>query len=224
MSDDLEICASIAANLEESGWSSIFSQLDKDTFNKIQNALYKLKDIADTPEEKITSSDPTAAIKQLNAKINKLVKGLKAHRDRFRKMEQDNKSILARIGQIESQGTISTIQRPIGGTTQRTSHKRSSSSDKSDNKTYKAYDKEINKRASRKLKSMPREILNELKEIEEENDEKTNRKSRMHFYQFGSRKLQVLKPNEYPIKKHAQRPVEGKLELFYSHGYSGNFD
>ena len=38
-------------------------------------------------------------------------------------------------------------------------------------------------------------------------------------------KLQMLKPSEgYPTKKEAQRPVEGALELFYSHGYSGNFD
>merc|ERR1712032_1273915 len=50
-------------------------------------------------------------------------------------------------------------------------------------------------------------------------------KERKHFYQFGYRKLQVLKPSVgYPTKKEAQRSVEGKLELFYAHGYSGNFD
>lgn len=45
------------------------------------------------------------------------------------------------------------------------------------------------------------------------------------MYNFGSRKLQVLKPSKgYPDKKTAKRAVEGKLKLFYAHGYSGNFD
>merc|ERR1711933_400424 len=57
-------------------------------------------------------------------------------------------------------------------------------------------------------------------------DEKDNsRASRKVMYNFGSRKLQVLRPSEgYPTKKEAKRAVEGKLKLFYAHGYSGNFD
>lgn len=57
-------------------------------------------------------------------------------------------------------------------------------------------------------------------------DEKEGgRGSRKIMYNFGSRKLQVLKPSKgYPSKKEAKRAVEGKLKLFYAHGYSGNFD
>eukprot|EP01084_Bolivina_argentea_P140549 247044_1 len=93
---DLEIYASIAANLEESAWSSVLSQLDKEAFAKIQAALDGLKEVADTPDEEI-KQDPQAAIKQLNAKLTKLIKGLKAHRGRFSRME-------ARISQIEANG------------------------------------------------------------------------------------------------------------------------
>lgn len=49
--------------------------------------------------------------------------------------------------------------------------------------------------------------------------------ARKHFYRFGYRNVQVVKPSQgYPIPKEAKRPVEGKLTLFFSHGYSGNFD
>ena len=45
------------------------------------------------------------------------------------------------------------------------------------------------------------------------------------MYNFHSRKIQVIKPSKgYPDKKTAKRAVEGKLKLFYAHGYSGNFD
>ena len=40
----------------------------------------------------------------------------------------------------------------------------------------------------------------------------------------GSRKLQLLKPTDYPSEEYAQRPVEGALELSHVHGYPGNFD
>eukprot|EP01084_Bolivina_argentea_P033253 61531_1 len=66
-----------------------------------------------------------------------------------------------------------------------------------------------------------------LKSMAKDNDniKDDSLKERKHFYQFGYRKLQVLKPSVgYPTKKEAQRPVEGKLELMWSHGYSGNFD
>merc|ERR1719412_21383 len=77
--------------------------------------------------------------------------------------------------------------------------------------------KATTKKQKRKLKTM-----HQPDDIKEE-DMKTGH--RKHFYQFGYRKLQVLKPsNGYPTRKEAQRPVEGKLELFYAHGYSGNFD
>eukprot|EP01084_Bolivina_argentea_P129980 229509_1 len=67
--------------------------------------------------------------------------------------------------------------------------------------------------------------LSKLDDVKENEDELKATKHRLHFYNFGSHKLQVVKPTEgYPTKKDAQRPVEGKLELFYAHGYSGNFD
>ena len=78
--------------MEESSWSSIFSQLDKDTFAKVQSALDSLKEVSDTPEEKL-SEDPTTAISELNAKLNKIIKGLKAHRGRFKRIENRLSSI-----------------------------------------------------------------------------------------------------------------------------------
>jgi len=51
------------------------------------------------------------------------------------------------------------------------------------------------------------------------------RSGRKVMYNFGSRKLQVIRPTKgYPDKKTAKRAVEGKLKLAYAHGYSGNFD
>eukprot|EP01083_Nonionella_stella_P171175 584134_1 len=205
---DLEICASIASNLEQSSWSSILSQLDKDTFDKLQSALHSHKDISETPDETI-STDPSAAIKQLNAKLTKLIKGLKAHRGRFERMEEQNKALNARISQMEHTSPQTHI------TAQTTAPIYDSSISKPSQTN--AYTVAKPRRRSRKLKSMPKS-LDDVKE----ND--TDTKHRMHFYQFGSRRLQVLKPSEYPTKKEAQRPVEGKLELFYSHGYSGNFE
>merc|ERR1712190_525045 len=87
-----ELYAEIASNLEESSWASIFSQLDADTFSKLQSALDSLKEVADTEEQKL-SEDPTAALSQLNAKMNKILKGLKAHRGRFTRMEHRLASI-----------------------------------------------------------------------------------------------------------------------------------
>eukprot|EP01084_Bolivina_argentea_P319902 554923_1 len=59
----------------------------------------------------------------------------------------------------------------------------------------------------------------------EEKKDGGGRGGRKLMYNFGSRKLQVLKPSKgYPDKKTAKRAVEGKLKLFYAHGYSGNFD
>merc|ERR1712228_100031 len=95
---DLEIYASIASNLEEASWSSIFSQLDTETFTKLQSALDSLKSVSDAPEEKL-SDDPSAAITQLNAKLNKILKGLKAHRGRFNRIEN-------RVSSIESNGIV----------------------------------------------------------------------------------------------------------------------
>merc|ERR1711997_1272543 len=71
---------------------------DKDTFIKLQSALDSLKEVADTQEEKL-NDDPSAAIKQLNAKLNKLIKGLKAHRGRFNRIEN-------RISGIEQNGIV----------------------------------------------------------------------------------------------------------------------
>ena len=226
--------------MEESSWSSILSGLDKDTFSKLQSALYSLKEISETSDEKLPT-DPTDAINQLNTKITKLMKGLKSHRNRFQKLEEQNRDLKARICQIESNGyrSPSSPKSPTpsyGEKTRRLSSKTyseyetngktenggpsdiSSPKSRKQHGRSKSYDVTKKKRKSQKLKSMPK-TLDELKE-----NDTNNTKHRMHFYQFGSRKLQILKPTEYPIKKDAQRPVEGKLELFYSHGYSGNFD
>jgi len=193
---DLEIYASIASNLEEASWSSIFSQLDTETFTKLQSALDSLKEVSETPDEKL-SDDPSAAITQLNAKLNKILKGLKAHRGRFNRIENRISSIES-TGNVVSASSVSSLQYEapnvinIGGGI-----------------------KPIKKKKKRKLKSM----------VKTEDIKDDTLKQRKHFYQFGYRKLQVLKPTEgYPTKKEAQRPVEGKLELFYAHGYSGNFD
>ena len=201
---DLEIYASIAANLEESSWSSVLSQLDKDTFNKLQTALDSLKEVADTPEEKI-SSDPNAAIKQLNAKLNKLIKGLKAHRGRFNRLEN-------RLTSIEQNGVIGSGGGGGGGA----SNDYEASIGVSISSDIGGGVKPIKKRKQKRT-------LKTMAKSEEIKDDSL--KERKHFYQFGYRKLQVLKPSVgYPTKKEAQRPVEGKLELFYAHGYSGNFD
>eukprot|EP01084_Bolivina_argentea_P273583 466066_1 len=51
------------------------------------------------------------------------------------------------------------------------------------------------------------------------------RGGRMVMYNFGSRKLQVLRPSkDYPDKRAARAAVRGKLKLAKVHGYSGNFD
>ena len=158
-----------------------------------------LKEVAESPEEKVSTEDPSKAIQQLSAKLNKLIKGLKAHRGRFNRIE-------ARLASIEQNGAgmgnndtalyeaaIGVSSNGIGGGI-----------------------KPIKKRKpKRKLKTM----------AESENIKDDSMKDRKHFYKFGSRKLQVLKPSiGCPTKKQAQRPVEGKLELFFAHGYSGNFE
>ena len=94
-------------SLEESSWSSIFSQLDKETFSKIQSALDSLKDVAEVSEEKV-SSDPTAAIEQLNLKLTKMVKALKAHRGRFNRIEN-------RLSAMEQQGVDRDMDMNMGG-------------------------------------------------------------------------------------------------------------
>jgi len=60
---------------------------------------------------------------------------------------------------------------------------------------------------------------------DEKQAEKDGRAGRKIMYNFGSRRVQCLKPTEgYPDKKEAKRAVAGKLKLAYAHGYSGNFE
>jgi len=62
-------------------------------------------------------------------------------------------------------------------------------------------------------------------EESKEMDDGNSIASRKIMYQFGSARMQVIKPSTgYPDKKTAKRAVEGKLKLMYAHGYSGNFD
>jgi len=54
---------------------------------------------------------------------------------------------------------------------------------------------------------------------------KEQQQGRKVNYNFGSRKLTVLRPSKgVPDKKEQKRAVEGKLKLIKAHGYSGNFD
>ena len=58
-----------------------------------------------------------------------------------------------------------------------------------------------------------------------EEKEDAGTKARKHVYRFGSRNLQVVKPSEgYPTAKEAKMKPQGKLELFYAHGYHGAED
>lgn len=65
---DMDIYVSIAAGLEESGWSAVLSTLDKETFAKITAALDSVKDVSEVQEEEL-KEDPVDAIQQLNGKV-----------------------------------------------------------------------------------------------------------------------------------------------------------
>jgi len=60
---------------------------------------------------------------------------------------------------------------------------------------------------------------------DEKDDGKAGKAKRKIMYNFGSRRVQCIRPTEgYPDKKEAKRAVGGKLKLTYAHGYSGNFE
>lgn len=60
---------------------------------------------------------------------------------------------------------------------------------------------------------------------DEQKEDENSTASRKVMYEFGSARINVIKPSTgYPDKKTAKRAVEGKLKLTYAHGYSGNFD
>ena len=182
--------------MEESSWSQVFDKLDKETFDKLQSALDSLKEVAPAQEEEKIADDPSKAIKQLNAKLTKMMKQLKAHRGRFTRIEN-------RVSSIERSG----VSRGGGD-----DYAAAIGIDNNIDIGVKPIKK---RKKQRKLKTMAKS-----QDIADD-----SQKDRKHFYHFGTRNLQVLKPSTgYPTKKEAQRPVEGKLELFYSHGYSGNFD
>lgn len=80
--------------------------------------------------------------------------------------------------------------------------------------------KKDTKRKSKKGKHSPNPSGDERKE-----EEANSAASRKIMYNYGSARMQVIKPSTgYPDKKTAKRAVEGKLKLSYAHGYSGNFD
>ena len=162
---------------------------------KVQSALDSLKEVAPTQEEEKIADEPMEAIKQLNAKLTKVMKQLKAHRGRFTRIEN-------RVSSIERSGVTG------GGNDYAAAIGIDNNIDIGVKPTKK-------RKKQRKIKTMAKsqDLVDD------------SQKDRKHFYHFGTRNLQVLKPSVgYPTKKEAQRPVEGKLELFYSHGYSGNFD
>ena len=65
-----------------------------------------------------------------------------------------------------------------------------------------------------------------IKRLEQEDEDKLiSADARRIVYQFGSARLEVLRPSKgYPDKQTAKRSVEGKLRLKYAHGYSGSYD
>ena len=203
---------------------------------KLQGLLFSVKGVAETKEEEIPADDPSAALKQLNTKLTKMMKGLKSHRERFRRLEETNKGLKARLHQLEEAQEESPSYSPSKDTspttprTPRTPKLRKSASVKTPKSSSIKSPREsrpkltmsmsVNNGGTRHRGRSSNYSIN----LDELKEEQSLTRSRMHYYQFGSRKLQVLKPTEYPTKKEAQRPVEGKLELFYAHGYSGNFD
>merc|ERR1719273_590359 len=74
---------------------------------KLQGLLFSVKGVSETKEEEIPADDPSAALKQLNSKLTKMMKGLKSHRERFRRLEETNKGLKARINQLEQDGSPS---------------------------------------------------------------------------------------------------------------------
>ena len=259
--------------MDESSWSSILSQLDRETFDKFQSALYALTERTDVCEEKVASSsgqresakDQTEAIKELKSKLTKMET---TNRGEFDRLEAANKELMERLSRIEEAMRRETASpppspKPPKSANRSHSHSKSLSIPSLPNgangpppKTPKlSHSKSINlsksmsfskkmdkamhrqhghhrsqsvlissntaKRKNRRQKSMLFSMPPSFEELKE-NESKT--KPRMHFYQFGSRKLQMLKPTEYPSMEEAQRPVEGALELLYVHGYSGHFE
>lgn len=198
-------------SLEAESWSTIFSSLDTETLAKIQSQLDALKEVAETEDEKVPE-DPTAAIAELTKKITKLTKGLKSHRSRFNRienrlemMEKNRANDLLQMAQIAPRRQRKATDDYVA----------SVSPQASPSPEQRGFSTAPKRGRRKKLKTMN-------KEVEVKDD---TLRARKHFYMFGTRKLQMLKPTEgYPTKKEAQRPVEGALELFYSHGYSGNFD
>jgi len=193
--DDNELYASIASNLEESGWSKIFSEMDKDALGKLFEALKPLQEVAEEKTDEVPE-DTAAALKMLNEKMDRMSKGLKIHRKRFDKINQ-------RLKAIEENGGGG------GG----------GSAGANDDDDDVVVTKKPRAKKTRKLRS---QASNASAKEEKEDAGIANRKV---VYRFGSRPLQVVKPTEgYPSAKDARLPPQGKLELFYAHGYHGAED
>lgn len=197
MSSDLDLYVSIASGIEEAGWSAILAALDEDTLKKLTAELDKVQDVAEAKAEEADADDPSAAITQINAKMTKLLKGLKMHTKRFKQIDQRIKALEERgvgggggaaggISGIGLDDDVAVSTRPVR-----------------------------RKRQPKKLRSM-----NKGGKEEKEDD---SLKARKLTIRFGSRSQTVLKPSEgYPDAKSARQKPQGSLELFHAHGYHGN--
>ena len=187
----------IVNSLEVESWKDVFDKLDTETFAKLKQAIDSSIGGDDNKQEEKVSEDPQEAIKQLNAKLMKIMKQLKANRGRFKRIEN----------------RVSSIERNGGG---------GSGGNNDDYKAAIGIDNDIDIAVKPIKKRKQKRKIKTMAKSEDVADDAL--KDRKHIYRFGSRNVQVLKPTEYPTKKEAQRSVEGKLELTYAHGYSGNFD
>jgi len=188
---DLDVYISVASNMQESSWSNALGKLDKETFEKLKKALDTVKDVSETKDEEPLATDTATALKQMNEKLNKLIKGLNASRKRFDRID-------ARLSALES-----------------------ASANGSFSPTSQADDDDKPKSVSKPKSVVKNQNSSKADsgsgDAKTDDDTVSKRK---HQYRFGSRQLLVIKPSVgYPTPEDRKKPVEGNLELSYAHGY-----